>query len=1766
MAARWQRAAVWVAAGVVVLLVIALGAVLVVTQTGWGRERVRTFALDRLDRVTDGEIAIGRLEGNLLRRAVLVDVSIVDEQGRPLLRADTIATRFSLRGLLRQRIVLTDLTLSRPYVVLDRPPGQAWNYVRIFRIDTDRPTALEPGPPGWGDWIELRDVVIHDGHVMVRTEWQPPSDLNGAERERALRRALAGETRENVERVPGGYQNVMDFRELNARMPRIIPTHPDSAGIPIEIAGFSGIVQPFQPPVAEVRDLAGKLRIENDSLHFSSIYATLPESRVVAEGVYALHSGELVLRLRGSPLAFRDMRWLYPPLPEQGGGAMQLLVERRTLATRIVADDMNVRIGEAEIEGRLDVTTGDTLRLGETDLVFARVDTQLLEDFFEGLDIPRRGHLTGRLAARGPPSALRVDGDVTFADAAGPESRILAVGELGIGPRARFRDLRLRFQPLHTDLARVVVPGLPVTGMITGYANLTGAPDGALQLDSDLTVRDARTGLSRVRAAGGVDQTDELRLRNLLVRADPVRTDLLREHLPQLPAGGTLVGAVRVDGYPARALRLDGNLALNDPASGLSRFGATGTVAFNGEPTFDDMQLRLHEVQVDLLRAHAPDLPPGGTLAGALRVNGRPSLLRVAGALTHDAGDLGTSRVGLDGAIGLTGGVRFRDLDLELQPLHMALVRAFAPDLPLGGTLHGSATLNGAPARRIAVRGDIVHMDAGSRSHVIGSADVATGTAGSATVDLALQPLALAGTLGAFVPQAGLQGSVTGRLRATGDLSSLGMTADLDVAGGGSIRANGVLDLVSAEPGYELDAQLLEFDMAALTWRAPAETRLTGSIALGGRGTDAATMRATIAADLVDSEIDDIGADRVRVRAAIADGLATVDSSIIRLGDAEAMLDGSFGLAAGRRGELGYSIAVDSLHAFAAWLPAADTAVDGRAVEPVPIARAGTVGDAAADTAAVRRPAAGEVVVADALLGADSALIAAAEPMPAMPPDSLAGALHAAGTIRGNIHDFDLDGRAVVRDLVYAGTQVGYGEAEYALAGLSTAEPDVTIDGSFRSVVAAGLAFDHVALEGRYRGSRYGEGRAVVSAVQTDDTEYSADVAFTLSLERNELRVADALLRFDTVTWRTAQPAVVGWGADAIQVDRLELVSNAGGRIFADGSMPAAGSGDLELVVENFDVAQLTTLLQQETDATGSLSLDARIRGTRLDPTIEGSLLLTNATLDGSDAPDARATFEYAGTQLVAEAQLIEDERIIAEADARLPIDLALTADGRPRLLQAALEVDVRADSLPVEALPIVTEHVERVTGRISGSFSVRGSFDTPALDGSMDVALGSIRVIPLEVEFRNVGGALTLDGSTVRVDSIVATSGGPIRIAGDIDVSSLARPAFDLTLDATNALLISTNDLRLRLDADVTVEGPLDAIVVGGTAHARSGMVRIPELSEVGAGNIVNLDDPATFARVDTILRTERDALLARSSLLDNVSMDIALTIDRDVWLRSPEANVEIYTPPEVGPLRVTMNGADDVLNLIGTINTDRGEYEFMSRRFNLTRGAVTFTADEAMDPLIQIAAEHEVRIPGREAFEIRVVLSGTVSDLSIALESTSQPPLSQTDLLSYLAFGRDASSLFVQQGSALSGQGGDAGELVGNVAGLATQQLAAVAMQAGVRELEQGALRDLGLDVFRITPADLPAEVFTGNYLDLVRGTQVEAGRYVSPRLFVATQTRLTMTRPGIRAEYWSPLGIQWHAVLQSRYLPLQPTLAEQEPRQRMVFGAFLFREWRF
>ncbi|HEU4630367.1 MAG TPA: hypothetical protein VFS08_11525, partial [Gemmatimonadaceae bacterium] len=594
------RGVAWTLAGLLGLVLLAVLAVLVLTNTDWGRERVRRFAVSTLNDIAHGTVRIGRLDGNLLRGLTASGISITDSTGAPLVTADTVRTKFDLLALLDQRIVLRDVLLVEPLVVLDKPPGGEWNFARIFPGDTTARDSL--AGPGWGSWLRLEDVVIRDGHVIVRLPWEPDTALAGAARDSAVALALSTASRANVVEAPGGYQQIYEFRDLSARLPLMRVADPEEPASRFEVATLQTIALPFRPPAAEVRDLRGAFLVAPDSVWFDSVQARLPGSQLAASAKILFGQTRMALLVQGRPIATGDLRWLYPALPADGGGRVDFALRTNGDTARYDARNTDLRLEGATLSGDLGlVFVADTLGFDDTSLRFADVDTRLIERLAPGVELPRSGVLSGRAALDGTIAGLRVDGDVTFLDRVAGRNRATARGTLAVLDGAfSANDLRVTIDPLQVALVEAFAPDLPVGGTLTGGATLNGSTAGRMLLASvDVTHRDTGGERSRVTGSAAIRRSPNLYL-DIDADLRPLSLLTVGRFAPGVGLRGAARGPVRVRGTLGDlAVNADLGVTGGGEIEARGRLDLTGTLGY-------DVQVATRLFNTNAVVARAP--------------------------------------------------------------------------------------------------------------------------------------------------------------------------------------------------------------------------------------------------------------------------------------------------------------------------------------------------------------------------------------------------------------------------------------------------------------------------------------------------------------------------------------------------------------------------------------------------------------------------------------------------------------------------------------------------------------------------------------------------------------------------------------------------------------------------------------------------------------------------------------------------------------------------------------------------------------------------------------------------------------------------------------------------------------------------------------------------------------------------------------------------------------------------------------------------------
>jgi len=1237
--------------------------------------------------------------------------------------------------------------------------------------------------------------------------------------------------------------------------------------------------------------------------------------------------------------------------------------------------------------------------------------------------------------------------------------------------------------------------------------------------------------------------------------AAPLALADLRFAYPYLPASGggsmDLTAAMRPEGesdYVVRNIDLAMQGGTLKGELGLTMGKRAGQIRMH------DTQLAFNSIDTRTIEQLVPTVkvPRRGLITGRAALAGTPAAMHVNADVAFTDRRSGTSRVLVVGVAGSGArGFSAKDLRITITPLQMGLARVFDPSLPIGGVLTGTVTVDGSMAGRMTAHADLAHHEGDQLTRMVASGEVIDAGKHGVTADMRFDPISLI-TAGKFAPALGLRGTASGTVHLSGSLRALDLAADLHLPDGGELATTGTLDLESAQKGYALDTRLRLFNLRSVASRGPV-TSLTATAIAKGRGFDPKTMQAAFSAHVQHSAVDSLAVDSANIRVAVDGGMATFDSVTIHTPFAQLFVDGRIGTAPGRTGDLRYIVSVDTLSALRRFIANPDSST----VPIRPAVRAAALARARADSA--RQASRNEV-----------AFQATGRPQPpikldslrALRRDSVDGSVRTAGIVHGTITDFDVRGRLSAEHIIARASGLNRARVEYAVAHGGTPRMKYVVGGSFDSLSASGFALDSATLRATYTKP---SGTVELAVFQDSGYVYRAGMEFLLALDSSQVMWRALSLQLDTALWVSAVPGYVQWGKRGVLVHDLDLRNHSTGRIYANGELPVNGPASFVLDMHGLEIANLVGLAESDLAATGTIDMRARLAGTQRAPVLRGAFSVMNASYRGAPLPDLRTGFGYADEKLVSHAEIVRNGgQPLAHIDVDAPINLALAGATTPRVLDRPLKVDFVADSLPLDALPRFTDAVSDVHGRIIGAIAARGTGRKPVVLGQLGLDFATFKLAALGVTARDMGGLIHMTGKEIVIDTLGARTGeGTLQIAGTIGIADAANPKFDLRFNANDATVLDNDLGELHANADIAVKGPTDGVSVTGRARIVHGTVYIP----TGNGpRQVSSDDPAVLGVVDTSDVAMHKIVTTDSPMMENMTMNVRLSVARDTWARSPDANVEFYTQ---GPLTIVKGREDEGISLDGVVNTERGVYQFLGRRFVLSQGTAIFTGSTEIDPLLQLGAQYTIQPAGRPVLNINIAINGTARKPVILLSSDAQPPLSQSDLLSYLAFGQSSTSLVNSAGGNSSGGGGSAsGGLVGSAAALATRQLTATALGVMTRQFAATAARSLGADVFTITPAEIPDQgIEKYGVQTILAGTQVEAGKYVDRQTYVATQIRGSGTTPGFVVQRRLSKGYRIEASVDSRYIVNQPTLSTNVPiRSEATFGAFLIREWKF
>jgi translocation and assembly module TamB len=563
----------------------------------------------------------------------------------------------------------------------------------------------------------------------------------------------------------------------------------------------------------------------------------------------------------------------------------------------------------------------------------------------------------------------------------------------------------------------------------------------------------------------------------------------------------------------------------------------------------------------------------------------------------------------------------------------------------------------------------------------------------------------------------------------------------------------------------------------------------------------------------------------------------------------------------------------------------------------------------------------------------------------------------------------------------------------------------------------------------------------------------SVDAAARLNVAAHELGLQQVQAHYHGQTLRLLAPARLSY-ADGLAINKLKLgVQRA--VISVDGRV--APALDLRASVHQLDSALVSAFVPGIL-AAGSLDADARLAGTSSAPSGLVTVKATGLRFAGSAVRDLHAVDVHATAHLNGNAAQLD-----AQLSAGGASQLAL-AGNAPLGAVGALNLKLSGKLDAALANPILEARGQRAEGALSVDATVAGNPRSPEIGGTLDLAQGDVRDYTQGVHLSGITAHLVGSQGTLRIASLVAhASQGQLSMTGTIGVLQPKLP-IDLQITAQNAQPIASDILTANLNADLKVKGTLrERIDVSGTVDLKRTVIGIPN------------GLPPDVAVLD-VRRPGQAQAAPESKLL--IALDINLHAPRDLLVQGRGLNAELGGDVHLG-------GSTDNLLANGSFDLVRGTFALASSTLTFTNGRVSFNGAglrHKIEPTLDFTAQ-------TTAADATATLHITGFADAPQFELSSTPPLPQDEILARLLFGESASQLTVLQVAQI----GAALATLGGVGGSGPNPLAKVQKALGLDRLSVGGGTSTGA-------------------AGQTSGAAVEAGRYVSNRVFVGAKQSTT------------------------------------------------------
>lgn len=655
---------------------------------------------------------------------------------------------------------------------------------------------------------------------------------------------------------------------------------------------------------------------------------------------------------------------------------------------------------------------------------------------------------------------------------------------------------------------------------------------------------------------------------------------------------------------------------------------------------------------------------------------------------------------------------------------------------------------------------------------------------------------------------------------------------------------------------------------------------------------------------------------------------------------------------------------------------------------------------------------------------------------------------------------------------------------------------------------------------------------ALVLDVELDE-DHSITAEIDISGRESSFDIVLGLLaKSNDIIWQTEtrKPRINFVPGKLVEVDSFRLYSN-NQSIELDGLYSLNGSreNDLSFTIANLDLAELLILLNNDLPVEGIFDLAVNISGCSQEPVIGLSSNLSNIGYQDLKDMNVFTKIDYPGRYSEDFDHLPEYEVIAAVSSIELMDELLVGIDLYIPLkigFGSGVEFYSDADSyLHLQTVPLnlsrfdsLLEAVDDLTGSLAVSLEVRDKLteylDIPAdmkkelhlpesdestrtfTHLSLAIENAGLRVHDLGTRYRDINFDVQIENDLLEIKRGEIRSGeGIIRMNGGFPLADPNQP-LSFTFRANSFPAIANEALDVLINSNLSLSGSLSEPRFSGNVSIPRGRIYLNELLQegaAGAGEVPLLAEAKKKQVLEEKVEPDIEEIQLSipepqtdidiiNDAINNSRGTINISFPRNVWVRSPETNIELRAD-----LQIVKRDAH--FEVFGSVNTIRGFYIFYGRRFQIVSGEVSFTGGRDINPQIALTLEYTFRGIDRGRNTLKLIVLGTMEELDITFELNNNP-IEEADAISYIVFGRSFEELTRGEKAEATSQA----VVLGNI--LANQLAGVVTDVVG---------ETLGLDMIEFRSDTASSQV------------GVEIGKYLTERLFVSLKRDFNLTSSG-------------------------------------------------